>query len=180
LLGQQITKTIVINLRSREKEDEKTTRSFGNGVSFEGDDWIDIKDYAPSEINLEKELSQDERKPAVIPNMNPSVKPSAIPHKKPSAIPAAIPHEESSSIPQEDAKNDDDIAEDERKPATIQQEEMLTNQITAQPIQYSIPSLPPIAGEMVTWICEFMIHNGLSCRRDVVLARGGKEGKRSS
>jgi hypothetical protein len=119
LLGQQITKTIVINLGSKEKEDEETTRSFDNGVSFEGDDLNDIKDYAPSEINLEEELSQDERKPAAIPNKNPSVKSSAIPHEKPSAIPAAIPHKKSSSIPQADAKNDDDIAEDERKPAAI-------------------------------------------------------------
>jgi hypothetical protein len=38
LLGQQITKTIVINFGSKEKEDEETTRSFNNGVSFEGDD----------------------------------------------------------------------------------------------------------------------------------------------
>jgi hypothetical protein len=74
---------------------------------------------APRETNLEGEISQDERKSAVIPNKNPSVKPSEIPHKKPSAIPGAIPHEKSSSTPQEDAKNDDDIAEDERKPAAI-------------------------------------------------------------
>ncbi len=90
-----------------------------NGVSFEGDDWNDSKNFAPSEINLKEELSQDDRKPAVIPNKKPSVKPSAIPHKKPSVIPAAIPHEKSSSIPHEDAKNDDDITEDKRKPAAI-------------------------------------------------------------
>jgi hypothetical protein len=101
-LGQRITKTIVINLGSKEREDEQTTRSFDNGVSFEGDDWNDIEDYAPSEINLEEELSQDKRNPAAIPNKNPSVKPLAIPHEKPSAISGvsgAIPHEKSSSIP---------------------------------------------------------------------------------
>jgi hypothetical protein len=76
LLGQQIiTKTIVINLGSKEKEDEETTRSFNNGVSFEVDDWNDIKDYALSEINLENDLSQDESKPAAIPNKNPLAKP---------------------------------------------------------------------------------------------------------
>ncbi len=71
------------------------------------------------EINMEEELSQDERKPAAIANKNPSVKPSAIPHEKPSTIPPAIPRKKSSSIPQEDAKNDDDIAVDKRKPAAI-------------------------------------------------------------
>jgi hypothetical protein len=68
---------------------------------------------------LDNELSQDESKPAAIRNKKPSAKPSAIPHKKTSAIPAAILHKKSSSIPQEDAQNDDDIAEDERKPAAI-------------------------------------------------------------
>ncbi len=117
LLGQRITKTIVINVGIKEREDEETARSFDNVVSFEGDDWNYTNDYARGEFNLEEELSQDEQKPAAIPNKNPSVKPSAIPHKKPSAIPAAIPHEKSSLIPQENAKNDDDIAEDKRKPA---------------------------------------------------------------
>ncbi len=119
LLGQGVTKTIVINVGSKEKEDEETTRSFNNGVPFEGDVWNYTADYATSEFNLEEELSQDEKKPAAIPKKNSSVKPSAILHKKPSAIPAAIPHEKSSSILQEDAKNDDDIAEDKRKPAAI-------------------------------------------------------------
>jgi hypothetical protein len=155
LLGRQITKTMVINLGSKEREDGETTRSFNNGESFEGDDWNHTKDYATSEINLEEELSQDEWKPAAIPTKNPSVNPSAKPHKKLSAIPAAIPHKKSSSIPQEDANNGDDIAEDKRKSAAIWQEEMLTTQVTAQPIELSIPSLPPIAGKMVTWICEF-------------------------
>ncbi len=51
-LGQQITKTIVINVGSKEKEDEDTTRSFNNSVSLEAYDWNVIKDYALSEINL--------------------------------------------------------------------------------------------------------------------------------
>jgi hypothetical protein len=83
LLGQQITKTIANNLGSKEKEDEETTRSFNNGVSFQVDDLNEIKEYALSKINLEHELSQDESKPAAIPNKKPSAKPSAIPHKKP-------------------------------------------------------------------------------------------------
>jgi hypothetical protein len=59
-LGKWITKTIVIILGSKEKEDEETTRSFNNNVSFEADDWNVIEDYALSKINLEHELSQDE------------------------------------------------------------------------------------------------------------------------
>jgi hypothetical protein len=112
----KITKTIDINVGSKEREDEDTTRSFNNGASIEGDDWNNTNCYAGSEFNLEEELFQDEQKPAAIPNKNPSVKPSAIPDKKSSEIPAAIPHKKSSSISQEDAKNDDDIAEDKRKP----------------------------------------------------------------
>jgi hypothetical protein len=93
-LGQQITKTIVINLGSKEKEDEETT-----SVSFEVYHWAEIEDYALSEINLEHELSQNESKLAAIPNVKPSAKPSAIPHEKPSTIPAAIPHKKPSAIP---------------------------------------------------------------------------------
>ncbi len=37
-LGKQINKIIVINLGSKEKEDEETTRSFNVNVSFEADD----------------------------------------------------------------------------------------------------------------------------------------------
>ena len=119
VLGKRITKTIVINLGSKEKEDEETTRSFNNSVSFEADDWNAIQDYALSEIKLEHELLQDESRPAVPPNNKPSAKPSAIPHDKPLALPAVIPHKKPSAIPQEDLKNSDDIAEDERKLAAI-------------------------------------------------------------
>jgi hypothetical protein len=117
LLGKRITKTIVINVGSKQRDNEETTRSFDNNVSFEVDDWKKIEEYALSGFDSENEFPQDERKPAAIPTKNPSVKPSAIPHKKPSAKPVAIPHENSSTIPPEDGKNDDDIAEDKRKPA---------------------------------------------------------------
>ncbi len=120
MLGKQITKTIVINVGSKERDNEETTRSFNNDVSFEVDDWKEIEEYALSELNLEEILPQDEQKPAPIPTKNPSVKPSAIPHEKPSAKPVAIPHKNSSIIPPEDGKNDDDIAEDKRKPVANQ------------------------------------------------------------
>ncbi len=101
-LGQQITKTIVINVESKERDNEESTTSLKNNVSFEVDDWNEIEEYALSRFNLEEGLPQDEQKPASIPNKNPSVKPSASPHKKPSAKLVAIPHKNSSTIPPED------------------------------------------------------------------------------
>ncbi len=116
-MGQQITKTIVINVGSKERDNEETTRSFANDLSFEVDDWKEIEEYALSGLNSENKLPQDEQKPAAFPTKNPSFKPSAIPHLKPSATPVAIPHKNSATIPPEDGKNDDDIAEDEKKSA---------------------------------------------------------------
>jgi hypothetical protein len=128
---------------------------------------------------LEDDLPQDEQKSAAIPTKNPSVKSSAIPHKKPSAKPAAIPHEKSSTIPTEDAKNDDDIAEDKRKPAANQQEEMLTTEVTVQSIQYTIPSLPAIAGKVVSWICEFCDSQWPQMQKRCGSCKRWKRGKRS-
>jgi hypothetical protein len=181
-LGQPITKTVVINLGSKEKEDEETTRSFNNSVFFEVNDWNEIEDYALSEINLEHELSRDRSKPAAIPNNEPSTKPSAISHEKPSAIPATIPRKKSSATPQEDAKNDDDITEDKRKPAAILQEEMKTPLATPQPIQYSIPFIPPIAGtnmKVGTWICEFCDSQWPQSQKRCGTCKKWKGGKRS-
>ncbi len=59
-LGQRITKTIVINVGSKERDNEETTRSFDNDVSFEVDDWKEIEEYALSGLNLEDKLHQDE------------------------------------------------------------------------------------------------------------------------
>jgi hypothetical protein len=59
-LGQQITKTIVINVGSKERDNEETTGSFDNNVSFKVDDWKEIEEYALSGSYLEDELHQDE------------------------------------------------------------------------------------------------------------------------
>jgi hypothetical protein len=59
-LGQQITKANVINVGSKERDNEETTRSFNNDDFFEVDDWKEIEEYALSELNLEDELPQDE------------------------------------------------------------------------------------------------------------------------
>ncbi len=60
LLGQRIPKTIVINVGSKEKDNEETTGSFDNNVSFEVDDWKEIEEYALSGLNSEDKLPQDE------------------------------------------------------------------------------------------------------------------------
>jgi hypothetical protein len=75
LMGHQIMKTIVMNVGSKERDNEETTRSFNNDVSFEVDDWKEIEEYALSGLNSEDELPQDEQKPAAIPTNNPSVTP---------------------------------------------------------------------------------------------------------
>jgi hypothetical protein len=106
-LGQQITKTIVINVGSKDRENEETTGSFDNNVSLEVDDWKEIEEYALSGLNSEDKLPQDDLKPAAIPTNNPSVTPSAIPHLEPSAKPVAIPPEKSGTIPPLHGKNDD-------------------------------------------------------------------------
>ncbi len=116
MLGQQITETIVINVGSKERDNEETPRLFDNDVSFKVDDWKEIEEYSLSGLNLEDKLTQDEQKPAAIPTNNPSVTPSANPHLKPSEKPVATPHENSVTIPPLHGKNDDDIAEDNRKP----------------------------------------------------------------
>ncbi len=150
-----------------------------NDVSFEVDDWKEIEEYALSKFNLEDRLPQDEQKPASIPNKNPSVKPSAILHKKPSVKPVAILHENSSTIPPDDQKNDDDIAEKRMKPAANRQEEMLTTEVTAKSIQYTIPSLPAIIGKVVTWICEFCDSQWPQLQKRCGSCKRWKGGKRS-
>jgi hypothetical protein len=75
LLGQRITKTIVIDVGSKERDNEETTGSFDNDVSFEVDDWKAIEECALGlgGLNLEDELHLNEQKPAAIPTKNPSV-----------------------------------------------------------------------------------------------------------
>ncbi len=178
-MGKQITKTTVINVGSKERDNEETTRSFDNNLSFEVDGWKEIEEYALSGFNLEDKLPQDEQKLAAIPTKNPSVKPSSIPHEKPSAKPVAIPHKNSSTIPPEDGKNDDYIAEDKRKPAANQQEEMLTSEVPAQFIQNTIPSLQAIAGKVVAWICEFCDSQWPQSQKRCGSCKRWKGGKRS-
>ena len=119
LLGQRITKTIVINVGSKERDNEETTGSFKNDLSFGVGDWKAIEECALGlgGLNLEDELHQDEQKPAAIPTKNPSVTQFAIAHIKPSVKPLTIPPENSGTIPSLRGKIDDYFAEDNRKPA---------------------------------------------------------------
>jgi hypothetical protein len=119
LLGQQITKTIVINVGSKERDNEETTGSLDNDVSFKVDDWKAIEECALglSRLNLEDKLHQDEQKPAAIPTKNPSVTQFAIAHLKPSVKPLTIPPKNSGTIPSLHGNSDDYFAEGDRKPA---------------------------------------------------------------
>jgi hypothetical protein len=75
LLGQRIIKTTVVNVGSKERDNEETTESFGNDVSFEVDDWKAIEECALGlgGLNLEDKLHQDEQKAAAIPTKDPPV-----------------------------------------------------------------------------------------------------------
>ncbi len=75
LLGQQIANTVVINVGSKERDNEETTGSFNNDVSFKVDDWKAIEECALclGGLNSEDELHQDEQKPAAIQTESPSV-----------------------------------------------------------------------------------------------------------
>ncbi len=81
-LGQRITKTIVINVGSKEQDNEEMTGSFDSDVSFEVNDWKVIEECALGlgGLNSEDKLHQDEQKPAAIPTKNPSVTQFAIAH----------------------------------------------------------------------------------------------------
>ena len=117
---------------------EDTARSFD--VSFEVDDWKRIEEYALSGFNInwrpththtEDDHCQYYQEPAAISTKHPSASPLAIPHKNPPAEPVVIPHHQLlATIPPEDGKHDDDnIAVDNRKPATKTQAEMLTTAV---------------------------------------------------
>jgi hypothetical protein len=102
-------------------------------VPFKVDDWKEIEECALGlgGLNLEDELHQDEQKPAAIPTNNPSVTQFAIAHLKPSGKPLTSPPKNSGTIPSLHGKIDDYFAEDDRKPAANQQEEMLTTNVQA-------------------------------------------------
>ncbi len=117
---------------------EETLMSLENDDFFEVDQWKDIEEYALSGFNLEDKHCQDDEKQALIPTNHRSVSPSAIPHKNPSLQPVVIPHKMKAIISAEVGRNDDDIADDNRKPGAKSQEEMLTTAVQEQMVTNTI------------------------------------------
>jgi hypothetical protein len=134
---------------------EEALTSLENNDFFEVDQWKEIEEYALSGFNLEDEHCQDDEKQALIPTNHPSVSPSAIPHKNPSLQPVVISNKMKATISAKVGRNDDDIADDNRKPAAKSQEEMLKTAVQEQMVTNTIPHSLVIGNKMVPWICEF-------------------------
>ncbi len=117
---------------------EETLTSFENNDFLEVDQWKEIEEYALSGFNLEDKHCQDDEKQALIPSNHPSVSLSAIPHKNPLLQPVVIPHKMKTTIYAEVGRNDDDIADDNRKPAAKSQEEMFTTAVHEQMVTNTI------------------------------------------
>jgi hypothetical protein len=168
-LGQQITKTIVINLGSQDKEGATeennlklaTNNSFNENASLEDEYW---------DVSQECYLNEEYTKPGF---------------STTTVLGSFFPKDERklAAIPQEDMKMAADILEDERKPAAIPEEEIkmaadgtvlqpdsLEEQVMTVPATQTsygaitpkqkeyIPFLPPIAAfglKIVTWICKY-------------------------
>ncbi len=102
---------------------------------FQVDQWKEIEEYTLSGFNLEDKHRQDDEKQALIPTNHPSVSPSAIPHKNPLLQPVVISHKMKATIFAEVGRNDkvgrndNDIADDNRKPVAKSQEEMFTTAV---------------------------------------------------
>ncbi len=151
-MGGRITKTIVVNLGSKERESEETPVSFDN--TFEVDEWEEVDEYALSVlINSENELHKDERKPAAIPKNNPTVA------EEDDMKPAATQQEEMYEDEQKPAaiptNNPSVAAKDDMKPAATLREETFPTIQEPPIIQQAIPSLPAFGSNVVAWICEF-------------------------
>ncbi len=154
-MGGRITKTIVINVGSIVINNEETLTSLESDDFFEVDHWKEIEEYALSGFNLEDGHCQDDEKQKLIPTNHPSVSPSAIPHKNPLSQPVVIPHKMKATIPSEVGRNDDDSADDNRKPVAKSQEEMLTSAVQEQMVTNTILHSLVIGNKVVPWICEF-------------------------
>jgi hypothetical protein len=59
------------------------------------------------------------------------------------------------TIPAEVGRNDDDIADDNRKPAAKSQEEVLTTAVQEQMVTNTILHSLIIGNKVVPWICEY-------------------------
>ncbi len=144
-MGGQITKTIVVNLGSKERENEDTPVSLGN--AFKVDEWEEVDKYALSVFNI----SEDELlEPAAIPTNNPSV--PAEDDLQPLATPQENMYKDEEKLPAIPTKNPSVTANDDKKPAATPLEKTFRT-IQEPPIIH--PSLPPFGSNVVAWICEF-------------------------
>ncbi len=142
-MGGRITKTIVVNLGSKARENEETPVSFDN--AFKVDEWEEVDEYVLSVLNnSEDKLHEDEQKPVAIPTKNPSV--TAQDDTKPAD------EQKQAAIP---TKNPSVSAEDDTKPVDTLQEETFRTIQEPPIIHQAIPSLPPFGSNLVAWIYEF-------------------------
>ncbi len=83
------------------------------------------------------------------------------------------------TIPLEVGRNDDDIADDNRKPATKSQEEMLTTAVQEQMVTNTILHSLVIGNKVVPWICQFCDSQWLPSQMRCGSCKRWKGGKRS-
>ncbi len=143
-LGGQITKTIVVNLGSKERQKEDTPVSFGN--AFE-DEWEEVEEYALSVLNN----SEDEFHEPVANHTN-TFFVAAEDDLKPPTTPQKKMYKNEDKLPVIPTKKTLVTAVDDKKPAATLLEETLR---TMQEPPVIHPSLPPFGSSVVAWICEF-------------------------
>jgi hypothetical protein len=146
-MGGQITKTIVVNLGSKERENEETPVSFDNAFKM---GWVGRGRWICTKCieQLRGQIAQDEQKPAAIPTKNPSV--TAEDDIKPAATQQEEMYEDEQKPAAIPTKNPSVTAEDDTKPAATLQEE--TFPIVQEPpiIQQAIPSIPAFGSNVVS------------------------------
>ncbi len=168
-LGGQITKTIVVNLGSQERQNKDTPVSFGN--AFEVDKWEDVEEYALSVFNN----SEDElHEPVAIHTKNASV--AAEDDLKPPATPQEKMYKDEQKLLVIHTKNPSVTADDDKKPAATLLEEMLRT-IQEPPVMH--PSLPPFGSSVAAWICEFYDCQWPPSQKRCGTSKRWKGGKRS-
>ncbi len=83
------------------------------------------------------------------------------------------------TIPAEVGRNDDDIADDNRKPAAKSQEEMLTTAVQEQTVTNTILYSLVIGNKVAPWICEFCDSQWPPLQKRCGSCKRWKGGKRS-
>ncbi len=116
-LGGRITKTIVVNIGSKERQKEDTPVSFGN--SFE-DEWEEIEEYALSVLNnSEEELHEP------VANHTKNFFVAAKDDFKPPATPQEKMYKNEDKLPVIPTKKPSVTADNDKKPAATLVEETL-------------------------------------------------------